>query len=133
MRELPNQRAEHNGHIPELPHIGFDSPKVVLVCDRIRRELDERDGFEEFCWFIREYPRCYRFHMDAAQFRLKSVHGLMGSLHSDLVQHVSASNAETFESGIFDTRVQQLYWDFESFLSETAIAIDLLARVVGPA
>jgi hypothetical protein len=29
--------------------------------------------------------------------------------------------------------VARVYWDFESFLSEVSIALDLLARVIGPA
>jgi hypothetical protein len=109
------------------------SPEVVLVCDRIRRRLDDREEFAEFCWFAREYPRCYRFHMDGAEFRLKSVHSLMLGLRSDLMERMKSSCPNAFEFGVSDLRVQQIYWDFESFLSEISVALDLLCRVVGPA
>lgn len=117
----------------KLPAMRLGSPAVVLVCDRIRRVLDQREGFEEFCWFAREYPRCYRFHINGAELRLKSVHALMRSLRSDLVRDVSRSDGKVFECSVSDKRVQQVYWDFESFLSETSVALDLLARVIGPA
>lgn len=121
------------GELPTLPELELRSPAVVLVCDRIRRKLDRTEGFEEFCWFMREYPRCYRFHLDGAEFRLRSVHELMQSLRVDLVVRASDAEGAGFEHGIFDARVAQIYWDFESLLSETSIALDLLARVVGPA
>jgi hypothetical protein len=103
------------------------------VHDKIRRELDDVDGFEEFCWFAREYPRCYRFHVEGAEFRLKSVHALMSSLRADLAAGITAQDGDTFEYGQEDIRTAQVYWDFESFLSEVSIALDLLARVIGPA
>lgn len=120
-------------YLPPPPSVRTGSPAVVLACDRIRRELDDREDFEEFCWFAREYPRCYRFHMDGAEFRLKAVHALMRNIRSELARSMTPTNEDTFEHGIFDIRVAQVYWDFESFLSETSIALDLLARVVGPA
>lgn len=115
-----------------LPTMRSGSPAVVLICDRIRFALNEREDFAEFCWFVREYPRCYRFHLDAAEFRLRSVHTLMRSLGIDLLREASESNSEMLECSVSNVRVQQVYWDFESYLSETCIALDMLARVVGP-
>jgi hypothetical protein len=46
---------------------------------------------------------------------------------------MSSEDSDTFEHGLSGIRVAQVYWDFESFLSEISIALDLLARVVGPA
>lgn len=125
--------AQEIGYLPPLPTLRVGSPAVTLACDRIRRELDDRQGFEEFCWFACEYPRCYGFHMDGADFRLKAVHGLMHKLRAELSRRVSGDESDTVEHGLSDIRVAQVYWDFESFLSETSIALDLLARVVGPA
>jgi hypothetical protein len=48
------------------------SPAVVLFHDKVRRDLEDLEDFAEFCWFAREYPRCYRFHFNGAKFRLKS-------------------------------------------------------------
>jgi hypothetical protein len=42
-------------------------------------------------------------------------------------------DSASFEHGVSDRSVEQVYWDFESFLSEVSISLDLLARVVGPA
>lgn len=121
------------GYLPPLPKFGDASPAVVLFHDKIRRDLDDVEGFEAFCWFAREYPRCYRFHFNGAEFRLKSVYGLMRSLRSDLARQISRPDGDTFECGLSDIRVAQVYWEFESFLSEVSISLDLLARVVGPA
>jgi hypothetical protein len=71
--------------------------------------------------------------MDGAEFRVKSVHSLMQELRSHLIHRLGASHASTYELGTSDLSVQQVYWDFESFLCEISIALDLLARVVGPA
>jgi hypothetical protein len=45
------------GYPPVLPTSSKASPAVVLFHDRIRTDLDDVEGFEEFCWFAREYPR----------------------------------------------------------------------------
>src|SRR5688500_8453408 len=114
--------------VPSLPKIReYASPQVVLVMDQIRRDLDDKPGFEEFCWFAREYPRCYRFHFNGATFRLRTMHKNLSAIHQELVK--SASNRENaFEISTNDPRVDQLYWDFESYLSEISVALDLLAR-----
>jgi hypothetical protein len=121
------------GHLLALPTFSKASPAVVLIHDKIRMELDDVEGLEEFCWFAREYPRCYRFHFNGAEFRLESLYSLMRKLRSELASRVSAADGDLFEVGLSDLRVAQIYWDFESFLSEVSIALDLLARVVGPA
>jgi len=118
--------------VPPLRAIRTGSPQVVLVLDRIRRKLSGADEIEEFYWFAREYPRAYRFHADGAEFRLKSIHELMSQLLVDIVRRIPPDSA-AFENGISDIRVERVYWDFESFLNEVSVALDLLARVVGPA
>lgn len=119
--------------VAPLPRFPAGSPAVVLAYDRMRRELEDDDELAEFCWFAREYPRCYRFHMDGAEFRLKSLHALMFSLSGDLVKRAIEATENTWELAASDLRVEQVYWDFESMLSEINVALDLLTRVVGPA
>jgi hypothetical protein len=51
----------------------------------------------------------------------------------DLAVHVVNASDTTFEVATGNETVDQLYWDFESFLSGVNVALDLLARVVGPA
>ena len=123
--------------IPEAPpRRELTSPDVVRVLDRIRREVEDadlRDGSDEraeFCWFAREYPRCYRFHLDGADFRLESIRDGYESVRLELANSVSASPGG-FEYAIANQNVQRIYWDFESFLSEVNVSLDLLARIVG--
>lgn len=123
----------------ELPRLrALTSPEVVRVLDRIRFQLDEMDAQDssakhaEFSWFAREYPRCYRYHLDCADFRLKTISDQYRKIHAHLTPKVRRS-ASTFQIGVGDERVQRIYWDFESFLSEINIALDLLARIAGTA
>src|SRR5207302_10828818 len=67
------------------------------------------------------------------EFRFTSIYRLIQTLRSDRARQLGAPDGDTFELGLSDIRVTQVYWDFESFLSEVSIALDLLARVVGPA
>jgi hypothetical protein len=119
--------------LPSLTEFDLTSPAVVLFDHKVRQDLNDAEDFAEFCWFAREYPRCYRFHFTGAEFRLKSVHDLMGGLRSDIIRQIARSKDDIFEYSVGNIRVEQVYWDFESFFSEVSIALDLLARVVGPA
>jgi len=111
----------------------YKSPDVVLVFDRIRKELDGKDSYDEFYWFAREYPRCYRFHLDGADFRLRSIHALMDDIFRGLSETAeSAAGRAALQFNVSDVRVQQVYWDFESYLSEINISLDILARIIGP-
>lgn len=128
--------TRHHGVVPirPLPRIrSYSSPAIVHVYDQIRAALDNDDEFAEFCWFAREYPRCYRFHMNAADFRLQSIHALMFDIRDELAARLPDSGPRLVETGASDMRVDRIYWDFESFLSEISICLDLAARVVGPA
>ena len=123
-------------HVYPLPRLtpGYErSPEVVRVCDKIRRRYGDDESYAEFYWFAREYPRCYRFHMDGARFRLESVHALLSGLFAEITQGLTATSSVGTEHACSNWRVNQVYWDFESFLSETSIALDLLARIIGPA
>ena len=122
--------------VPALPRFFSHSPEVVRTLDRIRFELERGDLDEddprlgEFAWFAREYPRCYRHHLDCAEFRLHTIHGLISEIHAELAPSVAA-NPDMFGSSIGGFRVSRIYWDFESYLCEINNALDLLARIAG--
>jgi len=113
----------------------LESPQVVQIFDRIRFEILSKhlDGeMEEFAWFAREYPRAYRHHLDCADFRLSTIAKLYAELHGELIAELG-DDIDLLELARSDIRVKRIYWDFESFLSEIGIALDLLARIVGAA
>jgi hypothetical protein len=125
--------------VPALPPFHpFASPAVVRVLDRIRFRLDDldteksTDKHAEFTWFAREYPRCYRYHLDCADFRLKTIWERYTEVHADLTREF-LRNPSLAQVSIIDQRTYRIYWDFESFLSEISMALDLLARIAGTA
>lgn len=131
------QCGNRNIHpVPELPIFSQRSPAVVRTLDRIRFELAEKYSREsdfsldEFIWFAREYPRCYRHHLDCAEFRLRTIHSLISEIHAELASTV-AGNTNAAGCSLHDQRVNRVYWDFESYLSEINNSLDLLARVAG--
>jgi len=109
---------------------------VVRVLDRIRFGLMDADGdgdnplLGEFEWFAREYPRCYRHHLECAQFRLCTIHALYVQIHWELAPRLNASpNSLGCSTG--DERVKRIYWEFESYLAAISSSLDLLARIAG--
>ncbi|MBI4295044.1 MAG: hypothetical protein HY669_02630 [Chloroflexi bacterium] len=114
--------------VPEPPHFGAFSPEVVCVLDEIRFHLQDSDEHAEFTWFAREYSRCYRYHLDCADFRLRTIAELYREILAEL-----APRGRVLHVGVSNKKVNMVYWDFESFLSEINIALDLLARIAGTA
>ena len=120
--------------VPKLRDL--ESPAVVCALDKIRFDLEHLDALNssdehsEFTWFAREYPRCYRFHLNCADFRLHTISGLYRDIHAELASKLG-DRSSVIEVSMYDLRVNRIYWDFESFLSEIDIALDLLARIVG--
>lgn len=106
------------------------------MLDRIRFRLDQihqdSHDYSEFTWFAREYPRCYRYHLDCAEHRLRGIRRHFEDIHNELAPRV-AESPTLFGIASSNHQVQRIYWDFESFLSEVNIALDLLARVAGTA
>ena len=139
-RVKPNDAAGRvaMAEMPELPLFRTLSPEVVRVLDRIRGDLETmgnencRAEHAEFNWFAREYPRCYRYHLDCADFRLRTISDHYREVRADLSREAMRSPSAD-QIGISDKRVYKIYWDFESFLSEINIALDLLARIAGTA
>lgn len=117
------------------------SPDIVRVLDDIRfGPLDEDEEYAEFCWFIREYPRIYRHHIEHAECRLQSIHEAYRNYHADTASRLDAeadhadliSFAWITRRGNKDSSFK-IYWDFESFLQAVSAALDAAARVVGTA
>jgi hypothetical protein len=122
--------------MPKLPRIRkYESPAVVKVLDRIRFEADQRpdDDWGEFAWFAREYPRCYRFHLEGADRRLTAIYRNFETILTEMLAQQPKDVESCFELARGDDRVKAIYWDFESFVSEVCVSLDLLARIVGPA
>jgi hypothetical protein len=62
------------------------------------------------------------------------MHVSLVSVYQQLAEQAAASaDSQIFEVAIGNHVVYRLYWDFESYLSEINVALNLLARVVGPA
>ena len=120
--------------ISEIPLFKDSSPKIVLIYDKMRFELEEVDyeKHAEFYWFAREFPRYFRYHFDNIEYRLTKVHNLY-SLHleefkneydekrNENCHHMAISNSYTF----------QIYWEFEALLNAISAALDILARISG--
>jgi hypothetical protein len=107
--------------------------RLVRVLERIRFELTKShpgEEMDEVARFVREYPRAYRYHLACADFRLETISHLYLELHHELAAKVTG-DLGLFEVSLNDRRVQRIYWDFESFLTETSIALDLLVRIAG--
>jgi hypothetical protein len=134
---LPSNQVQMNSvevSLSPLPPMReLRSPEVVRVLDAIRNELDDSDHHAEFSWFAREYPRCYRYHLDAADYRLRTIHQLLTEVGSDLAKRVESDDGKLVEASIGGFSVNRIYWDFESYLANISTALDLLARIVGPA
>ena len=130
--EMSQKECRFIHPVPSLPPLIDNSPEIVRVLDIIRFKLGDKDAekFDEFYWFAREYPRCYRYHLDCADFRLKTIHELYLRAHTELSKMLSP---ESYAVSIGNREVHQIYWDFESLLSEISISLDLLARIVGSA
>lgn len=86
----------------------LSSPQLVLVLDRIRNELEGQDKYREFCWFAREYPRCYRHHLECAKFRLQTIHALYLQIHVELASSVTADPMMVGTS-VSDIRSKRVY------------------------
>ncbi len=117
--------------LPELPPFPLRSPEVVRVLDRIRFELDADDTYAEFCWFAREYPRIYRYHLDHARRRLRLLHSRYVDAHRQFARQLETASGNLFETSIGDQQSYEIYWDFETYLSAINSALDVLARIIG--
>lgn len=117
--------------LQQLPTFRLQSPGVVRVLDRIRKELDHEDLFAEFTWFAREYPRVYRHHFDHAEHRLKLIYEGYEKSHNQFVKQIEKADNNLFSTAHGGIGVMQIHWDFEAYLNCIGSALDVLARIVG--
>ena len=135
--------------LPTLPALREQSPEIVHVLDKVRfgplREIYE---YDEFIWFIREYPRVYRHHYDHAEYRLFSIYRAYQENHAHAEALISrefdlpvyedgtsreVSHSDLQEMSYSNQEVPPIYWDFESYLQAISSALDIAARIVGTA
>ena len=122
--------------LPRLPKIAtaLQSPPIVRFCDSVRFQADQPPEMDEFLWFIREYPRLYRRHVDHIDHRLANIHTTYTDFHRRLCGILTQENPIRFGgSATFDADVNTIFWDFEALLSATGSALDILVRIVGTA
>lgn len=107
---------------------------MVKTLDKIRYEIDESDDegeLFEFYWFAREYPRFYRYHIDHAEFRLKSIYEKYFIIRDEISKSAGVKGYPSLGMSISNPITHQIYWDFEAYLMALSSALDLMARVVG--
>lgn len=121
--------------LPVLPEPKLESPAVVQFFDHVRSDLESDPNLSEFCWFAREYPRCFRHHLQHAELRLRQIARTYRSLHfkyTDLLAQTDTRLAVELASHDAIT-AKEVYWNFEAYLNALNSALDLLARCVGVA
>lgn len=114
-----------------MPRMPLYASELVRAFDQIRSERNDPD--DEFGWFAREFPRCYRYYLLCADFRLQSIRKGYSLAHRRLRKQLRTSKNGLWSAGYSNISVYQIYWDFDSFLSSVSSALDLLARIVGTA
>jgi hypothetical protein len=140
MRQVEDETSGWLNHLPQfrtilplpvVPEPSLESPAVVRFFDYVRSNL-ESDA--EFCWFAREYPRCFRHHLQHAELRLRQIAHTYSSLHAkytDLLTQMDTRLA--LEIASQGPITKEVYWNFEAYLNALNSALDLLARCVGVA
>jgi hypothetical protein len=123
--------------VPALPRVPERSPEVVQVMDRIRFELDkgqDADRYAEFYTFAREYPRHYRYLLDCAAHRMRSIEHCYRHMHAEFAEWLATKASDNhFETIQATPYIKTIYLDFDSFLVAVGSALDLVARILGPA
>lgn len=122
-------------HLPNLPKLN-ESLQVVKTLDDIRFEIDKNDEegeLFEFTWFIREYPRIYRYHLDCAEYRMLEIYKKYEESKEYFEECINKANQNTYEFALSNKSISVMYWNFESFLSSINVALDILSRLVGTA
>ena len=121
--------------LPVLPAPKLGSPAVVRFFDDVRSDLESDANLSEFCWFAREYPRCFRYHIEHAELRLRQIshtYSCIQARYVDLLAHTDTRLAMEFTAHSTIT-AKEVYWNFEAYLNAVNSALDILARCVGVA
>jgi len=121
--------------LPKLPEFNYRSPRMVIVLDKIRFELekDRTNDYSEVVWFLREYPRIFRHHIECAEYRLKNIYNIYESAYKKIIKKIKESNEDIFEYMISGYEIKVLYWEFESLLSSINISLDIISRILSVA
>lgn len=121
--------------LPQLPEAELRSPNLVLFFDDVRNLLRDFHHMSEFCWFARAYPRCYRYHLEHAELRLREIASTYAELHRIYANHLQKEDTRLALE--FCSRsvllAKKVYWNFDAYLNALNAALDLLARCVGVA
>ncbi len=121
--------------IPRLPLFKKESPRIVIVLDKINNKLNKKgEEYSEFYWFARDYPRLYRYHIDNIEFRLKTIYELYDLHRNDFLKNYEIEDSNNC-FGMVQSNINsfRIYWEFEALLSATNSALDLMARIIGTA
>jgi hypothetical protein len=126
--------------LPTFKPLGRQSPDLVKVFDKIRfGPLGDAYEYDEFIWFVREYPRVYRHHYKHAEYRLTSIHQAYREHHVKTQELLSGEFKQSVEEDTFlgysysNRMVLPIYWDFESYLQAVSSTLDVTARIAGTA
>lgn len=111
--------------LPALPE--RLAPEIVRVLDRVRFALSDEEG--EAGWFLREYPRIFRYHADHAWERLSEIHGLYAEAHARFAQLI-VENPTSFAFANGRGKYYRIYWNFEAFLGAVSSSLDIVARIL---
>jgi len=131
-----------------------NSPHIVLLMDTIRNDLEDKDleQYGEICWFLRKYPRIFRYHLECLEYRLSHIRRIYCDAYDELCSNAfikepdlknvsgitkeeidSLCNSELFEISFSNIKTKVLYWEFESLLSAVNISLDIMVRILGTA
>ncbi len=112
--------------LPVLPDML--RPHIVTFLDQVRFALEgEDDG--EVAWFLREYPRIFRYHTYHAWSRLVEIHTAYARAGTRFKKRIEES-PESYAFGEGRGETYQIYWNFESFLGAVSAALDTIARIL---
>lgn len=132
------------------------SPSIVLIMDKIRFELENKndDQFSEVCWFLREYPRIFRHHFECLEYRLENIYKIYIEAYNEFKNRLDNENdelpifkncnlssdeikmlskAELMEMSFSSIKTKVMYWEFESLLSAANISLDIMTRILSTA
>jgi hypothetical protein len=120
--------------LPNLPVLKRESPKILKAMQKAYQDpwWPESDE-DEFYWFSREYGRVLRHHFWNMDYRLQRIHCLYVSAHERASKDLEDAPPEQFGYSFSDQSCLVTHWEFEGFLNAAGAALDVIARLVGPA
>ncbi|MDQ0657834.1 hypothetical protein [Paenibacillus sp. W2I17] len=122
--------------LPAMPEFLNGSPEITKLLDKIRFELEKQDDegyYFEFGWFVREYSRAYRYHIQCSEYRLEKIFSIYKDAFDYFEDQIQNVEDNCFGMSFSNRNSNILYWEFESYLSSINVALDLLARIIGTA